>query len=66
MQKNKDKKEEKINKKKADKMAVATKIIAGILVLLMLLSIAGSFIYYLLKIIYLFYHNPSSEILSLK
>ena len=32
-------------------MAVATKIIAGILVLLMLLSIAGSFIYYLLKII---------------
>lgn len=51
MQKNKDKKEEKINKKKADKMSVATKIIAGILVLLMLLSIAGSFIYYLLKII---------------
>lgn len=51
MQKNKDKKEEKINKKKADKMAVATKIIAGILILLMLLSIAGSFIYYLLKII---------------
>ena len=51
MQKNQAKKEEKITTKKADKMAVATKIIAGILVLLMLLSIAGSFIYYLLKII---------------
>lgn len=51
MQKNKDKKEEKNNKKKTDKMRIATKIIAGILVLLMLLSIAGSFIYYLLKII---------------
>ncbi len=39
------------NKKKIDKMRIATKIIASIMAMLMILGIAGSFLYYFLRLI---------------
>ena len=38
-----------VEKKKIDKMRIATKIIAGIMALLMILGIGASFIYYMIR-----------------
>ena len=44
-------KEEKVkNKKKIDKMGVATKIIAGLMVFFMIGGVVASFVYYLLRV----------------
>ena len=43
------KQERKANKKKVDKMQLATRIIALIMALLMILGIGASFLYYFLK-----------------
>lgn len=45
------KQERKANKKKVDKMQLATRIIALIMALLMILGIGASFLYYFLKIV---------------
>ena len=45
------KQERKANKKKVDKMQLATRIIALIMALLMVIGIGASFLYYFLKIV---------------
>ena len=52
MEKEKREKKEKIkneNKKKIDKMRIATKIIASIMAFLMIGGLAASFVYYLIR-----------------
>ncbi len=44
-------KAKKENKKKIDKMRLATRIIAGLMAFLMILGIAASFLYYFLRMI---------------
>lgn len=39
----------KTEKKKVDKMRIATRIIAGLMAILMILGIGASFMYYILK-----------------
>lgn len=41
----------KIEKKKVDKMRIVTRIIAGLMAILMILGICASFMYYILKMI---------------
>ena len=44
-------KEEKVkNKKKIDKMGVATKVIAGLMAFFMIGGVVASFVYYLLRV----------------
>lgn len=46
--KEENKKIKKATRRKLDKMQIATKIIAGIMAILMILGMAGSLIYYLI------------------
>ena len=43
----KEKEEKKVTKKKIDKMKVATKVLAGILVFIMVVAFAGTLMFYL-------------------
>lgn len=47
--KEENKKIKKATRRKLDKMQIATKIIAGIMAILMILGMAASFIYYLIR-----------------
>lgn len=51
LEKEEKKKLKKQNKKKIDKMRLATQIIAGMMAFLMVLGIAGSFLYYFIRMV---------------
>lgn len=46
----KEKEEKKVTKKKVDKIKIASKIIAGVLVFIMVVAFAGTFIFYFFRV----------------